>query len=480
MALSIIGCAHLRTIFITIISAILLQAFSANVQAETKALRYCIDPSWEPYEYLVDGKHAGISAYYLKQIAKHANLELTLISTPSWKASLEALETGDCDLTPLLNYSEQRAKSISFSDPYFYAPNVIFAHQSHQLIGSLSSVDNERIAVVKGYRLESYLSTHYPNFKLVTVNSELEALSMVNNQEVELFISSFYGANFLIHAQDLTNLRIVGVAEVKDQLRIGLTHQFSDLIPDINQAIASLTDDQHRTAFQLLEPVKLISQQNYTLAWQVSCLFLAVIMGLSIRHYYTLKQRKILATKNSDLQQLKLILENKNQQLEEMAVKDPLTKLYNRHYFTEKTIECINNFHRYHTNCCMILFDIDDFKKFNDDFGHQTGDQVLIELGSQLQKSARNTDFIARWGGEEFVIICPETTIDEAMYLAKRFQQNLHNASQQLPSTVSCSIGIAQLTTDDNEQTWFSHTDNALYQAKSEGKNTIRVYQPAN
>ncbi|REL25774.1 GGDEF domain-containing protein [Thalassotalea euphylliae] len=455
-----------------IISCLLLLGSAVS---HAKTLNYCVDPNWAPYEYLEEGQHAGISAFYFEKIAKLAGLQIALKPTVNWQETMDALAAGECDITPLLNFSDSRAEYLTFSVPYFQGPNVIFAHYQQKLIGGLAQVTNERIGVVKSYRLESYLNKFYPNVAQVSVNSELEGLKKVNNKEIDLFVSSYYGANFLIHQHNLANIRIIGLADLKDQLRIGVRHEHRDIMPRINQAILKLSEEDHRHAFSLLEPVKVISQINYTLAWQIGAIGALLSMMMGLRYYYSLQQKQALANKNAALECLHAVLENKNKQLEQLAVTDHLTQLHNRGYLTEKVVECINRKKRYQSECCLILCNVDNFKVFNDTYGHQVGDEVLVTLANTIRSCARETDYTARWGGEEFVIICPETNLNEGLSLANRIRQQLAKESRSMPSPITCSIGIAQLGSKDTQETWFGSADRALYFAKEAGKDKIEV-----
>jgi len=157
---------------------------------------------------------------------------------------------------------------------------------------------------------------------------------------------------------------------------------------------------------------------------------------------------------------------------------------------------------RYDTKCCLLLIDVDDFKKFNDTYGHKAGDDVLKQVANILLLTSRNTDICARWGGEEFAVLCPETTVEEACKFAKRFQKSLARESQgqiagttiklnelavekgnqstaneSLPlNTVTCSVGIAELSKNSNEASWFNNADSAMYAAKAKGKNSIVIH----
>ncbi|MGJ0516608.1 MAG: GGDEF domain-containing protein [Methylomicrobium sp.] len=156
------------------------------------------------------------------------------------------------------------------------------------------------------------------------------------------------------------------------------------------------------------------------------------------------------------------------------ALRDPLTGLPNRLAYDERLSYEIAHWQRYHTPLCLIVWDIDFFKKINDKFGHQIGDKVLAHVARQLSENIRKTDFIARIGGEEFVMLMPDTkklpALQKADYLRAIIEQNQLN----LNNTTHCitlSCGITEFTNGDTYELAFTRADQALYQAKKRGRN---------
>ncbi|MCG3718207.1 diguanylate cyclase, partial [Aliarcobacter butzleri] len=139
----------------------------------------------------------------------------------------------------------------------------------------------------------------------------------------------------------------------------------------------------------------------------------------------------------------------KNAELLRLSITDNLTKLYNRVKLDKSLQEEMNRSLRYNTNFSIILLDIDYFKKVNDNFGHQVGDEVLIESAQILSKNIRNVDILGRWGGEEFLVICPETKIEDAIKVASHINEaiKLHKFSTY-PNTVTMSLGVASFNKD--------------------------------
>ena len=168
----------------------------------------------------------------------------------------------------------------------------------------------------------------------------------------------------------------------------------------------------------------------------------------------------------------------KNAELLRLSITDNLTKLYNRVKLDKSLQEEMNRSLRYNTNFSIILLDIDYFKKVNDNFGHQVGDEVLIESAQVLSKNIRNVDILGRWGGEEFLVICPETKIEDAIKVASHINAaiKLHKFSTY-PNTVTMSLGVASFNKDiKNVDNIILNADKALYQAKEEGRDKVIAF----
>ncbi|MDK2070020.1 diguanylate cyclase [Aliarcobacter butzleri] len=168
----------------------------------------------------------------------------------------------------------------------------------------------------------------------------------------------------------------------------------------------------------------------------------------------------------------------KNAELLRLSITDNLTKLYNRVKLDKSLQEEMNRNLRYNTNFSIILLDIDYFKKVNDNFGHQIGDEVLIESAQILSKNIRNVDILGRWGGEEFLVICPETKIEDAIKVASHINEaiKLHKFSTY-PNTITISLGVATFSKHiKNVDDIILNADKALYQAKEEGRDKVIAF----
>lgn len=158
------------------------------------------------------------------------------------------------------------------------------------------------------------------------------------------------------------------------------------------------------------------------------------------------------------------------------SLTDKLTNLYNYGYFTKRIAEEIARANRYKRPVALIMIDIDHFKNYNDTYGHQKGNQVLIKLSQLITENKRQSDVAFRYGGEEFCIILPETGA-EALELAERLRQKV--LEEELPGNVRITIsaGISYNPYYDESIGLVERADRALYEAKETGRNRVCVYK---
>lgn len=177
-------------------------------------------------------------------------------------------------------------------------------------------------------------------------------------------------------------------------------------------------------------------------------------------------------------QQLRLIsLMEENVRLNYLIRKDKLTSLYNKAYIEEQLDVQCGMVRRYHRECSIIFFDIDHFKRINDNFGHSVGDEVLIAISSLISNHIRSTDMFARWGGEEFLLLLPETGIEEAKIVANKICSLVEQHDFDIVKKVTISLGVTSVLASDTVLSILNRVDKALYKAKHSGRNQVVVYQ---
>ncbi len=165
--------------------------------------------------------------------------------------------------------------------------------------------------------------------------------------------------------------------------------------------------------------------------------------------------------------------------LRELSVTDSLTQLYNHRYFHIKISDEINRIRRYNRQLSLICFDLDNFKQVNDKMGHLDGDKILVLMGSVIRSEIRSTDLPFRYGGDEFMIILPETGLDKAVQIAERIRVKFALSWPFSPCSnydierVTTSIGVAQANPDESPAVFIKRADLAMYEAKKDGGNRV-------
>lgn len=164
-----------------------------------------------------------------------------------------------------------------------------------------------------------------------------------------------------------------------------------------------------------------------------------------------------------------------NEELERIASTDQLTNIWNRRHFSNIIQIEIKRAKRYDQTMSLLLFDIDHFKNVNDKYGHQVGDMVLVEFAKILRANIRDVDLLARWGGEEFLILAPHLCLKDAGQLAERLRISIAEHNFKIVYSITVSIGVVEFNLNENLDHWIKKADEALYRAKELGRNRVEL-----
>jgi diguanylate cyclase (GGDEF)-like protein len=166
-------------------------------------------------------------------------------------------------------------------------------------------------------------------------------------------------------------------------------------------------------------------------------------------------------------------LAEKNRELATLSEIDVLTQLYNRRKIDQIINEALQHYLHNNNYLSLIMLDIDHFKHYNDRYGHQTGDKIIRIIADILTNSARGNDFIGRWGGEEFIILCKDTHLEDAIGVAERLRVIIESTDFNIIEGVTCSFGVTQYRQGDQNNSLLKRADEALYLSKEQGRNQV-------
>ena len=159
--------------------------------------------------------------------------------------------------------------------------------------------------------------------------------------------------------------------------------------------------------------------------------------------------------------------------MQSISMTDPLTGIANRLHFTMVYEHAINVALREQLPLGIIFFDIDYFKRVNDFYGHLTGDKILKDIANLVKQRLRKSDIYARWGGEEFIILLPDTSLEETFQVAEMLRSTIESEPFEVVGNITCSFGITVLRDNESAEMLLKRVDGLLYKAKEDGRNRI-------
>lgn len=229
------------------------------------------------------------------------------------------------------------------------------------------------------------------------------------------------------------------------------------------------------------------TRSNTLIYIAISIIILSLLFSLfisrTIKKSFT-KYKTILNHKNEELEELNHFLEKRVKErtlelekikndFETLATTDSLTNLNNRYSLMNLFEIELSRAKRYSSPLSILMYDIDYFKHTNDTFGHDAGDKVLIELSQLIKHNLRDMDIIGRYGGEEFLILLPNTSLNDAKNFAERLRHDVENHNFSIVDTITISIGVVEYQTDETLDDIFKRVDELLYTSKENGRNKV-------
>lgn len=435
-------------------SAVELTQQEKDYLATVGSIKVCVDPDWYPFERLNDqGEHEGIAADLLRLVAERAGIRLEIAKTASWDESIQASKDNKCQILSFLNQTPKREEWLFFTQPYFTDVNVFVARNEHPYIADPATLTDETIVFPEGTAMEEFIRNNYPNLRVINTKTENEAFILVSENKADIAMRSLIMAAYTIRKEGLFNMKIAGqLPNYTNKLRIGVIKSEPILVNILNKGINAITNQDREQIVNRHISIEIKGYVDYKLIFQIAA-FLGLLTVISL--YWNYKLNKL------------------NDRLIKIAQTDVLTGLYNRTKLNEQ-------FHFEHTRAVrygrpfsVIMLDIDHFKKINDGFGHLIGDKVLIDFASLAQKCVRNCDIIGRWGGEEFLVLCPETELKDAVLIAERIRQSVKEYPFATGHPHTISAGVAAFILDDTEDSLLQRADTALYKAKNSSRDRV-------
>ncbi|MCQ4296862.1 diguanylate cyclase [Pseudomonas stutzeri] len=434
--------------------ALELNAAERDWLADNRSVSICVDPDWLPFEILnARGEHEGIAADLLRLVASRAGLQLDIVATSDWDESVAYSQAGRCQLLSFLNQTPLRDAWLIFTQPLFTDANVVIAREDHPYVADLSALAGATVALPSGTSVEESVRRDFPQLRVISTDTDAQALALVNDRKADLTVRSLTVAAYTIRREGWFNLKIAGqLTSFDNQFRIGVLKSEPVLRDILNKAIATITPSELNQIANSHALVRLQSGTDYRLILQIVVAF-SVMLLTSL--FWIGRLRRL------------------NEQLQVKSQTDALTGLANRAALDRRFAKALEQARRYHRPFSVVMLDIDHFKRINDEFGHQMGDRVLKQFAGLLQSCLRGSDAVGRWGGEEFLVLCPETSGQQAVLFAERLCEQARTFPFSTVRAQTLSAGVAELNATDTVDSLLRRADASLYRAKHEGRDRV-------
>ncbi len=415
-------------------------------------IKLCVDPSWMPFESIHNGKHIGIIADFYNLLRKKSNIDIKLHPTQDWEHSLEAIKNRDCDILSGATPTPKRLNYMDFTSMYLKSPIVLATKVDKPFVDNIEKVKNKKLGIAQGYAIAGILRAKYNNINIVTVKNMQDGLKKVENGEIYGYIDSLTAMAYTIQNKFLGSIKVSSRLNENDTASIGTRNDEPILHSIFEKLVKSVSEAKMQGIVNKWISIKESVNINYTIAIELIG-FVFLLFALISIYAYQLKKY--------------------NKKIKELSRIDTLTKIYNRVKLDEILEEQEKYVARYKTSCGIILLDIDDFKKVNDVHGHLVGDEVLKQFSLILKDNIRETDFVGRWGGEEFLVICPNTELESLKNVAEHLMIKIENAIFSKGLHVTASFGLSCIIDAKSSEKTVGEADKALYLAKDSGKNKV-------
>lgn len=410
-------------------SALSLTAEERSYLAQRGSVNVCVDPNWMPFEAIdAQGRYTGVSADFMAEFTQMLGLQLVLVKTESWSESVQLAKERQCDLLPMMNRSPERETYMSFTAPYVRMPVVLISDQNTPYLDGLKSLEDGILTLPAGYIFTDHVRENFPQQTVNFTPTLLESLRNVAKGEALAAMATLPIALYQIEKHGLGTLKIGGHTDFSIELSVAVRNDDPLLASAFSKAVDAMPVSLHDEILARWYRVKVEQAKDYTL--------LLVLVGiLTLAAAFLLYRNRASQRFNDQLAKVNARLSDRNRRLEQLGKRDYLTGIYHRMNMDselERDItRCTDNGHP----LSIILFDLDDFSQINLDHGHPAGDLLLVELSRLIEDRLDDTVYFGRWGGDSFLILCPQTLVDEAEHIAEtlntriaghRFSENIH------------------------------------------------------
>ncbi len=408
-----------------------------------------------PFSFSKKDEILGLEIDFWNLLAKKLYTNFNISEKPKNEEILKNIKTFDIKLE--FDYKD---KELS-TKPLSKIKLVIATINDKNFISDLHVLKGEKIAIINNNNLFEKLKNEYSDIKFIHIKSIHEGIKLLERNAIFGLVDNVLSLSHTIIENNYNNIKIAGTLDYETNIRLTTTVENKEVIPILNKIIDQLNEDEKRNIINKYQLIVYQEVKDYSWLYKyVLPLLIVIIFSIYInnRMRKEIKKRKI--------------AENN---LLDYANKDSLTKVINRRKIEKILSSLIKKAKESNSIFSVIFIDIDDFKSVNDTLGHLTGDKILVQVSKIISSHIRKDDVLGRWGGEEFIIILPNTSALDAKKSANHLKSLIENSNFNINRKVTASFGITQFIKNDTKKDLVLRADEAMYYVKKNGKNNTKI-----
>jgi diguanylate cyclase (GGDEF)-like protein len=422
--------------------------------------------NWPPIEFANEqGELAGVTADLMAIIEKRAQVSIKVELFSEWSALLDAFKAGKIDMVASMETTAARETYAAFTEGYWPQHWALILPNTESDIHNVAELKGKRLAVVKGYQLIPYIHENFPQVILQVVPDSKSGFAAIRSGQADAFIDGMVVAASELKEGEYRDLSLSLVDDIAPAMeRIGIRKDWQPLVDILNTVILTITDTEKKQILEKWFEIKIESGVDKEKVFQFGALVVVIFAFILIWN------RRL----QSEIT-LRRAIEVK---IKHMATHDELTQLPNRALLRDRLNTAIPSHARHHELLALLFIDLDGFKDINDTYGHDVGDELLIQLADRFKGSIRKTDTIARFGGDEFVVLLTSLHHrDEAAEVCEKLLSIIQEpfCLSRCTAGVGASVGIAMYPDDGTTDTdLMKVADTLMYEVKAAGKNDYK------
>lgn len=437
-----------------------------------KEVRVGVPEQTEPLVSIKDGEAIGLDVDLIKKFTQGFSANIVWKPCGHWHDCIKAIKNKEIDVLTSVSYSVERNQFMDFTQSYWSTPWAVASMNTAQLASgslSLEQLADSKIGVIEGYNIVPQLS-QLRSVQTVEVSGIREGVNLLRNRAVDYYVDSLPLLVHELQERPLPGSELSVIDDAQgEELYLAVRDDWQPLVMALNHGIDKVTESERNEiknkwyGFHLEQGWS--NKELLDIAMKVGSVVLLIIVGFAIW--------------NSRLRQEVKLRKAAERRIRHIATHDELTGLPNRNLMQDRLEQTISQNERTGKPFAVLFLDLDGFKRINDEFGHNYGDELLIQAAHRMGTLLRRSDTVCRHGGDEFVILLPTAnSVGSSLAVSRKLVVQLAKPykvkRQQLE--ISVSIGVALYPKNGtNIDDLLRSADKAMYRAKAAGKNDVRL-----